>query len=179
MRAPRSRGQQLDLLGGEERAKLHGEAVDEILVGEHRGPVRAAIGVVVELPEMHELVDHPRVGLEVADQLLVLSALLKRGKAELAVQLDRLAHLADVQRVGAQLIDRHDDPPEWLMASWQAAPEQTGVRRVVWPPRAVKGARELSSATRTATHRAPACPARLRLANLHAHPRRPGLGRAI
>src|SRR5262247_426358 len=66
MRAPGRRGQQLDLLGGDEGPKLHGEAFDEVLVGEHRGPVRAAIGVVVELPEMHELVDHPRVGLEVA-----------------------------------------------------------------------------------------------------------------
>src|SRR5262244_4342108 len=151
MGAPRGRGQQLHLLGSKERAELHGEAFDEILVGEHRGPVRAAIGVVIELPEMHELVDHPRVGLEVADQLLVLAPLLEGGEAELAVQLDRLAHLADVQRVGAQLVDRHDDPPEWLMAPWQAASEQTGVRRVVWPPRAVKGARELSSAGRTRT----------------------------
>src|SRR5215467_8523940 len=125
MGAPRGRGQQLHLLGGKERAELHGEAFDEILVGEYRGPVRAAIGVVVELPEMHELVDHPRVGLEVADQLLVLAPLLERGEAELAVQLDRLAHLADVKGVGPQLVDRHDDPPEWLMAPWQAASEQT------------------------------------------------------
>jgi hypothetical protein len=69
--------------------------------------VRAPVGVVVELPEMDELVDRAGVGLEVADQLLVLAALDERGVAEIAVQPDRLAHLADVQRVGAHLVDRH------------------------------------------------------------------------
>jgi len=36
--------------------------------------VRAAIGVVVELPEMDELVDRAGVALEVANQLLVVAA---------------------------------------------------------------------------------------------------------
>src|SRR5262249_21732460 len=90
-------------LGGEQRAELHGEALDEVLVGEDRRPVRAAVGVIVELPQMDELVDRAGVGLEVADQLLVLTALLQRRVPELGVQLDRLAHLADVQRVGPHL----------------------------------------------------------------------------
>src|SRR6266542_6933585 len=77
MRSPRGRGQHLDFLGREQRSEFHGKALDEILVGEHRRPVRATIGVVVELPQMDELVDHARVGLEVADQLLVLAALLE------------------------------------------------------------------------------------------------------
>src|SRR5438552_17443095 len=108
MRSPRGRGQQLDLLGREQRTELHGKALDEILVGVHRRPVRATVGVVVELPEMDELIDHARVGLEVADQLLVLAALLERRVAEFGVQLDGLGHLADVKRVGPHLIHRHD-----------------------------------------------------------------------
>src|ERR1700737_1450170 len=77
VRAPRRRGQELDLLGGDQRAELHREAVDEVPVGIYCGPVRAAVGVVGELPEMDELIDHAGVGLEVADQLLVLAALLE------------------------------------------------------------------------------------------------------
>src|SRR5712692_9195026 len=61
---------------------------------------------------MDELIDHARVGLEVADQLLVLAALLERRVAELGVQLDGLGHLADVKRVGPHLINGHGDPPE-------------------------------------------------------------------
>src|SRR5688572_23610148 len=38
MRAPRGRGQQLDLLGGDERTKFHGEAVDEISVRKDGSP---------------------------------------------------------------------------------------------------------------------------------------------
>src|SRR5207237_6500429 len=68
MRSPRGRGEQLDLLRGDERAEFDGEAVDEILVGKYRRPVRATVGIVVELPEVDELIDHARVGLEVADQ---------------------------------------------------------------------------------------------------------------
>jgi hypothetical protein len=49
MRSPRGRGQQLDLLRGDQRSEFDGEAVDEILVGEHRRPVRATVGIVVEL----------------------------------------------------------------------------------------------------------------------------------
>jgi hypothetical protein len=74
--------------------------------------VRAAIGIVVELPQMDELIDHARVGLEVAYQFLVLAALLEGWVAELGVQLDGFGHLADMKRVGPHLIDRHGDPPQ-------------------------------------------------------------------
>src|SRR2546426_10657109 len=115
MRSPRGRGQELDLLGSDQRTELRGEAFDEVLVGEDRGPVRATVGVVVELPQMDELVDRARVGLEVADQLLVLAALLERRVAELRVQLDCLGHLADVKRVGSHLINCRGDPPEFSL----------------------------------------------------------------
>src|SRR2546426_3874358 len=107
VRSPGGRGQQLDLLGREQRAELRGEAFDEVLVGIYCGPVRATVGIVVELPEMDELIDRARVGLEVADQLLVLAALLERRVAELRIQLDGLGHLADMERVGSHLIERH------------------------------------------------------------------------
>src|SRR6266705_4371984 len=131
MRSPRSRGQQLDLLGQKQRTELDGEALDEILVGEYRSPVRATVGIVVELPEMDELIDHARVGLEIADQLLVLAAFLERRVAELGIQLDCLGHLADVKRVGSHFVNRHGDPP----LVWTG---QTGGKRVVRQPRAVK-----------------------------------------
>jgi hypothetical protein len=43
--------------------------------------MRTAVGVVIELPKMHKLIDGTGIALEVADQLLVLPALLKRRKA--------------------------------------------------------------------------------------------------
>jgi hypothetical protein len=61
MRAPRGRGQQLDFLGGEQRAELRREALDEVLVGIYCRPVRAAVGIVGELPEMDELIDRAGV----------------------------------------------------------------------------------------------------------------------
>src|SRR5262245_33607636 len=61
MRSPGGRRQQLDLLGHEQRTELHRESLDEVLVGKDRRPVRPAVGVVVELPEMDELIDGARV----------------------------------------------------------------------------------------------------------------------
>jgi hypothetical protein len=40
--------------------------------------VRAAVRVVLELPEMDELVDHAGIALEVPDQILVVAALWTR-----------------------------------------------------------------------------------------------------
>src|SRR5262245_28393637 len=111
MRSPGGGGQQLDLLRRDQRAELHGKALDEVLVGEDGPPVRAAVGVVGELPQMDQLVDHAGIGLEVADQLLVVAALLEGRVAELGVELDGLGHLADVKRVGPHLIDGHGGPP--------------------------------------------------------------------
>jgi hypothetical protein len=48
-------------------------------------PMRAA--VVVEPPEMDKLIDRAGVGLEIADELLVLPALLKRRKAKFLAEL--------------------------------------------------------------------------------------------
>jgi hypothetical protein len=78
MWSPGRRRQQLDLLRRDERTELHREALDEILVREDRRAVRAAVGVV-ELPEVDELIDRASIGLEVADQLLVLPALWSDG----------------------------------------------------------------------------------------------------
>ena len=69
--------------------------------------MRPSIGVVVEFPEMDKLIDRAGVGLEIADQLLVLPALLKRRETEFLVELHRLGHRADAERVGSQLVERH------------------------------------------------------------------------
>jgi hypothetical protein len=57
MRSPWGRSQQLDLLGKEQWTELYGEAFDEVLVGLYCSPVRATVGIVVELREMDELID--------------------------------------------------------------------------------------------------------------------------
>jgi hypothetical protein len=41
--------------------------------------MRAAVGIVVELPEIDELIDRARVALEVSDQLLVLAPFCNAG----------------------------------------------------------------------------------------------------
>src|SRR2546425_1705752 len=91
MRSPRGCGQQLDILGNKQRTEFHGEALDEILVGKYRSPVRATVGIVGELPQMDELIDRARVGLEIADQLLVLAAFLR--SEEHTSELQSLAYL--------------------------------------------------------------------------------------
>jgi hypothetical protein len=42
--------------------------------------VRPTIGIIVELPQMHNLVDRSGIGLEVLNQFLFMTALLERGK---------------------------------------------------------------------------------------------------
>src|SRR5439155_18415074 len=76
MRSPRGRGQQLDLLRRDQRTEFRGETLDEVLVGADRRPVRTTIGVVVELPDVDEVIVYAGVGVLVADQLLGMSGLL-------------------------------------------------------------------------------------------------------
>jgi hypothetical protein len=64
--------------------------------------MRSPIGVVIEFPEMDKLIDRAGVALELADQLLVLPALLKRWETEFLVELHRLGHRTDAERVGFQ-----------------------------------------------------------------------------
>src|SRR5262249_21398532 len=99
MRAPGRSRQQLHLLCHHERPELAGKALDKVLVGEHAGPMLAAIRVVLEFPKMDQLVDGAGVSLEVADQLLVVPALLKRRKAQFLVEPARFRHLADIKRI--------------------------------------------------------------------------------
>ena len=69
--------QQLYLLGHQQWPELGREAFGKILVRVHCRPMSAAIGVVIELPEMDKLIDRPGIGLEVPDELLVWSTLLE------------------------------------------------------------------------------------------------------
>src|SRR5262249_41443587 len=70
--------QQLDFLCHDKRPELRGKAFHELLVGENSCPVLPPVGVVIKLPEMDELVDRAGVGLEVAQELVVMAALLER-----------------------------------------------------------------------------------------------------
>ena len=69
--------------------------------------MRAAVVVVVKLPEMDKLIDRAGVSLEIADELLVLPALLKRRKAKFLVELHGLCHRADAKGVCSQFIESH------------------------------------------------------------------------
>src|SRR5262249_31729039 len=55
---------------------------DEILVREHGRPVRAPVAIVLEFPDVHELIDHPRVGDEIPDEVLVVATLLRESRSE-------------------------------------------------------------------------------------------------
>src|SRR5262245_60340541 len=107
MRAPGRRGEELYLLRHDQRSKACGEALDKILIGKHAGPVVAPVGIVVELPQMHELVDRAGIALEVANQLVVVAALLQRRETDLLIELGRFRHLADVKRVRSQFVKGH------------------------------------------------------------------------
>jgi hypothetical protein len=85
MRSPRRWVQELHLLGHYKGAELRGEAFDEILVREHGCPMRASVGVIIELPEMDKLTNRARIALEIPDELLVLTAFLKRREADLLI----------------------------------------------------------------------------------------------
>jgi hypothetical protein len=50
---------------------------------------------------VHKLVDRAGIGLEIADELVVLPALLKRREPESLVELYCLGHRADAERVGS------------------------------------------------------------------------------
>src|SRR5689334_11526036 len=135
MRAPRGGGQELDLLRHHQRAELAGEARVEVLVFGHRGPVRAAVGVVVEFPDVDDLVDHPGVALEVADKLLCMPALLECGITQLLIELCRLGHLADIERVGAQFIECHLVPPSAKVRRPTSREKTMAIKRVNAGPR--------------------------------------------
>jgi hypothetical protein len=70
--------EQLHFLGHQQRPKLRREALNEVLVRIYRSPMRPTISIIVELPQMYNLVDLSGIGLEVSDQFLVMTALLER-----------------------------------------------------------------------------------------------------
>src|SRR5262245_36922195 len=105
MGPPRRRGQELDLLGLDQGAELGGKPVDKIWIRKERRPMGPAVGIVLELPQVHQLMQRARVRDEVAHQLLVEPALVEGGGAKLGIQPDRLGHLADLYRVRSHFVD--------------------------------------------------------------------------
>jgi hypothetical protein len=109
MRPPRRRVKQLHLLRHHKRSKLRRKAFDEIPIREHCGPMCPTIDIILEFPQMHELIYDPCIPLEVPDEVLVVPAFLQRRKAELLIELHRFRHFANVQCVGSQFVERHGD----------------------------------------------------------------------
>ena len=56
MRSPRGRCQQFDFLGQDQRTEFGGEAFHKIRISKHGGPVRTPVSIVVELPEVDQLI---------------------------------------------------------------------------------------------------------------------------
>jgi len=69
--------------------------------------MRSPVGVIIELPEMDKLIDHAGIALEIPDKLFVLPALLERREADLLIEFHHLCHLADIQRVRSEFVERH------------------------------------------------------------------------
>src|SRR5215831_2707124 len=92
---PRRRGQELDLLGLDQGSELGCKPFDKIFIRKERRPVRPSVGIVVELPQVHQLMQRARIIDEVAYQLLVEPALVEGGVAKLGIQPDSLRHPAD------------------------------------------------------------------------------------
>src|SRR5262245_17338229 len=107
MRPPRRLGHQLHFLAHHQRSELRSEPLDEILVPEHGRPVRAPIPIVLEFPDVHDLIDHPGVGDEIPDEVLVVATRLQRRKPEPGIELLRLRHVADIERVRTHFVERH------------------------------------------------------------------------
>jgi hypothetical protein len=60
---------------------------------------------------MHKLIDRAGIGLEIANQLLVLPASLQCRETEFLVELHRIGHRVDAERIGSQFVERHRAPP--------------------------------------------------------------------
>lgn len=89
MRPPSRREHEFDFLAHDERAELHSE-FHEVGISENAGPMASAVGVVVELPHVNELIDRADVADEVPNQLLRVAALVERRIADLGIELGRL-----------------------------------------------------------------------------------------
>ena len=68
----------------------------------------ATVRVILEAPQVNQLVNGPHVAGEIANQLLAEASILQRRPAFFTIKLGRFGHLANVQSVGAELIDSHD-----------------------------------------------------------------------
>ena len=77
--APRRCSQELDLLGLDQRSELGGKPVDKICIRKERRPVRSSVGIVVELPQVHQLMQRARVRDEVATSFLSNPPLWRAG----------------------------------------------------------------------------------------------------
>ena len=104
---PRCFQHNFHLLSHQKGAKFGCEG-HERPVGEQCGPMIATVRVILEAPQVNQLVDSPYVADEIANQLLAEASTLQCRPALFTIKLGRLGHLANVQSVGAELIDSHD-----------------------------------------------------------------------
>jgi hypothetical protein len=102
--APKARTAELVVLLAHQRANFGGKG-HELRVGKHPGPKGAAVGVVVEFPDMDQLVHRTHVASEIAHQLL--RVLGQDGPSLVFVVRGDFGHFSDDHRIGAQFVNGH------------------------------------------------------------------------
>jgi hypothetical protein len=104
---PPWRGQhELVLLLGNQRPNFGGES-HEVGVAIHTSPKRPAIGIVVKLPDVDQLVQGPHIAREVTHQFG--RVLGQHRPALVFVKRNKVGHFSDDRGISAQFIDGHDN----------------------------------------------------------------------
>src|SRR4029077_15713992 len=104
---------------------------------------------------MHELIDHPGIALEVANQLLVVPALLQRGEAELLIKLGRFRHFTDVERVGSHFVNGHLSSPPIQRSPSVSLERKAGVAATSYAAREHPWRPTRRTSPRASRHRTP------------------------
>jgi len=92
------------------------KAFHTIRVGKDGGPIRAPFGIVVELPDVDQLMHHARVSLEGAKQLRIMTPFCSAGYPHWVYSLTASA-IVPTCRVEVRVIDWHRAPSSWHRAS--------------------------------------------------------------
>ena len=103
---PRRRQHELVLLLGNQRPNFGGKG-HEVRIAVDPGPKGAAVGIVIKLPDVNQLVQGPHIPREITHQFG--RVLGQRRPALVFVQRDEFRHFPDDGVVGAQLINGHEN----------------------------------------------------------------------
>jgi hypothetical protein len=104
--APKARTAELVVLLAHQRANFGGKG-HELRVGKHPGPKGAAVGVVVELPDMDQLIHGAHIAREITHQFL--RVLAQHRPALVFIVGDDFGHFSNDHGISAQFVNGHGD----------------------------------------------------------------------